>query len=332
MFQQLESRTGNARPPQAAISQPAAPETGVRDNFFRAVGRTLKCTKLGTLLVSSGLVTQEELSVALKAQATTGEQLGRILIRHGVVSAAQIYRKLAEQWCLKASAAGMAMMMQVVTPSVAFADDSITPQFQMAAASVNPSAYRPAAKAAEEYPSLFGTQEVRSNDISAFKKWTGVMARFEEQMKTQGSSPRILMWKAELQRLKGKSVREQVDGVNEYVNQVRYVEDIDNYHKSDYWATPVEFFSRGGDCEDYAIAKYASLRALGFTSDQLRVAVVQDTWRNLPHAILIVYTGEGVFVLDNQNKKVENAQNVTRYQPIFSINSTSWWLHRKAVS
>jgi predicted transglutaminase-like cysteine proteinase len=96
----------------------------------------------------------------------------------------------------------------------------------------------------------------------------------------------------------------------------------------DYWATPIEFLTRGGDCEDYAIAKYASLRALGFSADQLRVAIVQDKIKNVPHAILIIYSDAGNFVLDNQNKQVEPIEAVNRYQPIFSINSTSWWLHR----
>jgi predicted transglutaminase-like cysteine proteinase len=328
MYQQAEFRTANAPYRTAEPEQ----SSSLKDNFFRAVARAVRCTKLGTLLLSSGLVSQGELDSALEAQKATGEPLGKILIRRGAVSAVALYRKLAEQWCLKASAAGMAVMMQAMAPTAAHAEDGITPTFQMAAANVNPAVYRAPAQAAREYPSLFGTQEVRSNDISAFKKWTGVMARFEEEMKTQGSAPRVMMWKAALQQLKSKGAREQIEGVNDYVNQVRYVEDQDNYGKSDYWATPVEFFSRGGDCEDFAIAKYASLRALGFSADQLRIAIVQDTWRNLPHAILIVYSNDGTFVLDNQDKNTETAQNVTRYAPIFSINSTSWWLHRRAVS
>ena len=74
------------------------------------------------------------------------------------------------------------------------------------------------------------------------------------------------------------------------------------------------------------------MRALGYSADQLRIAIVQDKIKNIPHAILIVYTDEGPFILDNQNKQVESAAAVTRYQPIFSLNSTSWWLHKKTLS
>jgi predicted transglutaminase-like cysteine proteinase len=301
-------------------------------SFFRAVGRTMKCHRLGSLLMASGLVSKDELDHALSIQKETGEQLGKILIRGGVISAVHLYRKLAEQWCLKATTAGVAAMMMLPGEAAA-AEQDITPQFQMAAAAVNPASLRPAAKPrGAEYPSLFGSSEVKSSDISAFRKWTQVIARFEDQMRTQGSTPRIMMWKSTLKNLEGQSARAMIEGVNDYVNDVRYIEDKNNYGKSDYWATPAEFFSKGGDCEDFAIAKYASLRALGFTTDQLRIAIVQDTVKNIAHAILIVYSEDGIFVLDNQDKRLREASSVARYQPIFSINSSSWWLHKQAVS
>lgn len=302
--------------------------------FFRSVAITMKSHKLGDLLVASGLLTPQQLRTALLEQKETKEQLGKILLRHGALSPVQLYQKLAEQWCLKVSTAGMAVLMQTMTPSVARADDmstvaphAITAQFTLAAATV-PSAYKPA-QPSKQYPSLFGTQEVRSDDITAFKKWTTVMQRFENQMKTRSAtSPRVMLWKAAIQELKDKSAAEKIRGVNNFLNQVAYVEDTMNYKKTDYWATPIEFLTRGGDCEDFAIAKYASLRALGFSPDQLRIAIVQDKIKNIPHAILVVYSDDGNFILDNQDKKAEYVANVTRYKPIFSINSNSWWLHR----
>ncbi|MDD9899674.1 MAG: transglutaminase-like cysteine peptidase [Alphaproteobacteria bacterium] len=307
----------------------------LKASFLRAVGNGLRCHKLGSLLMAGGLITREELDTALAEHKDTGEPLGKVLIRRGAVSAVQIYRKLAEQWCLKASTAGVAMMMQVAAPNVAHADDSsLAPRFQVAAASVStPSWMRPAQREkAPRYPQMMGTYEVRSSDLSAFTKWTSVISRFEEQMKTRSTTPRIMMWKSHLQSLRGSGARAQIEGVNDYINKVRYIEDRNNWKKSDYWATPVEFFSRGGDCEDFAIAKYASLRALGYSAEQMRVMIVQDKWKNQPHAVLVVYTDEGTFILDNQNKKVVYSDDVVRYQPIFSINSTHWWLHKSANS
>ena len=46
--------------------------------------------------------------------------------------------------------------------------------------------------------------------------------------------------------------------INSFFNTFEKVEDIENYGIKDYWATPKEFFQKGGDCEDFVIAKYFS--------------------------------------------------------------------------
>ena len=339
-------------------------------SFLRSIGHRLHSTRLGDLLTASGLITPEQLDHALQVQRQTREPLGKILVGQGALSAVQLYRKLTEQWCLKASAAGLTMMMQVMTPSNARAEEPAIARVQLAVTMAAPiqstthaaAKYNvaPAANTAKDaaraaniapaaapsfaapaaalrpqlkrgYGGLFGSTEVRSTDISAFTKWTSVMARFEQQMKTAGGDMQMQAWKTHLQSLSGATAREKVAAVNSYINQISYIEDIKNYGKSDHWATPVEFFRKGGDCEDFAIAKYASLRALGFSTDQLRIAIVQDKIKNIAHALLIVYTEEGTFVLDNQDKRLRHAAEVTRYQPVFSINATNWWLHRMPV-
>lgn len=294
---------------------------GLQDSFIRSVGRTVRTNKLGDLLLHSRIITREQLRSALKAQKETGERLGRVLLQQGAISASTLYSKLAQQWVLKVSTAGMALMMQVLTPSAARADDGV----RLASAFTPGIAH---SVQQDVFPSLFGTTEVRSTDIGAFTKWTSVMSRFDQQMKMDDGSKVVQNWKSHLQALKGKTAREQIEGVNAYMNSIHYIEDSENYRKSDYWATPIEFLSHGGDCEDFAIAKYASLRALGFSSDQMRIAIVQDKIKNVPHAILIVYAEGAAYVLDNQDKRVENADNVNRYKPIFSINSNNWWLYK----
>ena len=47
------------------------------------------------------------------------------------------------------------------------------------------------------------------------------------------------------------------------------------------------------------IAKYRSLRRLGLPAERLRMVVVQDLVRDLPHAVLAVYQGNAVYILDN---------------------------------
>ncbi|MCW5774599.1 MAG: transglutaminase-like cysteine peptidase, partial [Rhodospirillaceae bacterium] len=116
--------------------------------------------------------------------------------------------------------------------------------------------------------------------------------------------------------------------VNAYINRVPYRADIDNYGVDDYWATPREFFARGGDCEDYAIAKYLSLRALGWPAERLRVAVIEDRARNLVHSVLIAYHEGRALVLDIEIETVTDQRRIDRYAPIFAIAENGWWSYR----
>jgi predicted transglutaminase-like cysteine proteinase len=116
--------------------------------------------------------------------------------------------------------------------------------------------------------------------------------------------------------------------VNAFVNRHRYVLDKANYGIEDYWATPREFAKNDGDCEDFAIAKYLSLKALGWNDADLRIVVLLDTERMAPHAIAVAY-GEGeAWVLDNQITEVTSSAAVARYRPYYSLNESGWWLHR----
>ena len=58
------------------------------------------------------------------------------------------------------------------------------------------------------------------------------------------------------------------------------------------------------------------------------MAIVQDTVKNIPHAVLVAYTDEGAYILDNQIKSLVDAERKGRYKPIFSINRQAWWLHK----
>ena len=112
------------------------------------------------------------------------------------------------------------------------------------------------------------------------------------------------------------------------MNDVPHKADAGNYAATDYWATPRQFFDRSGDCEDFAIAKFLSLRALGWGNDQLRVLVLDDLDRGRPHAVLVAYHDGQAWILDNQLALVVRAERIEGYRPRFSINETNWWLHR----
>lgn len=183
---------------------------------------------------------------------------------------------------------------------------------------------------------LFGTNEIRSDSLAKFSKWTEALDRYEgekpnELKVCQPSATEkchIARWRIFLKQIAGRAPMEQLQLVNEYLNKWLYVIDPVNYNKKDYWATPRQFMYRNGDCEDYAFAKYASLGHLGFSKDQMRIVVLNDLNLKIPHAVLVVYIDGTGYLLDNQIGKVIEANRVTHYKPIFSINEQFWWLHR----
>ncbi len=136
-------------------------------------------------------------------------------------------------------------------------------------------------------------------------------------------------WEKLLKQLDGKPVGEQIDGVNHFFNAIAYVPDVENYGTGDYWQTPYELMEFGGDCEDYAIAKYISLKRLGVAEKDMRILVVKDgNLGDIIHAVLEVETAGGTQILDNQEKAVLPINQVMHYSPIFAINETSWWAYK----
>lgn len=190
------------------------------------------------------------------------------------------------------------------------------------------------------YRPLFGTGEIRSSNIALFPKWKGALARYFDERKLAKASCRstrfnrchLAQWTKFLDGQRNKAPMDQIIAINGYMNQKRYIIDPRNYGVRDYWATPGQFLARNGDCEDYAIAKYMSLRTLGFKGSQLRIVVLKDMNLGLAHAVLVVYHDGKPFVLDNQIKTVVPADKVYHYKPYYSINEKHWWLHRPLLA
>lgn len=182
-------------------------------------------------------------------------------------------------------------------------------------------------------PPLFGVASAANSDLSPFVKWTQVLDAFQSehvrmyQPCQQGESCKLQQWAGFIQSLRGHDRWTQIVEVHRRMNSAYYIEDIDNYGNTDYWATPGQFFDRSGDCEDYAIAKFMTLRELGFTNEQMRIAVVHDTNLDLVHAVLIVYHQDVAYLLDNQIDQVVRVDSVHHYRPYYSLNETLWWRH-----
>ena len=188
------------------------------------------------------------------------------------------------------------------------------------------------AKAASVNPHLFGYSEQINTGYELFPLWTGMLKRHghetpQEKKCPDAYCPSIDDWLKFLQTLNNKSFQAKISAVNAYANRHRYVLDMDNYGMLDYWATARQFMERDGDCEDYAISKYTSLRQLGIDPDSMRIVVVQDTNLRIPHAVLAVYNGNDILILDNQIAAVTSHHSIAHYVPVYSINEHNWWMH-----
>jgi predicted transglutaminase-like cysteine proteinase len=119
--------------------------------------------------------------------------------------------------------------------------------------------------------------------------------------------------------------------VNDFINtNIFFEDDISVWGVSDYWATPLETIGQGrGDCEDFAIIKYVSLRMAGVPSAKLRLVYAKarltgeagPVW--VAHMILAYYTTPAAepLILDNLNERIMPASQRPDLQPVFSFNS-----------
>ncbi|MFG6449341.1 transglutaminase-like cysteine peptidase [Roseateles sp. BYS180W] len=119
--------------------------------------------------------------------------------------------------------------------------------------------------------------------------------------------------------------------VNNYFNQnIEFYTDQETWGVEDYWATPLESLEQGrGDCEDYAIAKYFTLLAMGVPEPRLRLVYVRAMLHGRPqaHMVLAYYAqvqGEPL-VLDNLVADVRAASQRPDLAPVFSFNSEGLW-------
>jgi predicted transglutaminase-like cysteine proteinase len=97
-----------------------------------------------------------------------------------------------------------------------------------------------------------------------------------------------------------KALWDQVNAVNRRVNRsISPRSDTDTYGLADYWAMPLLRSSTpSGDCEDIVLEKKRALRSLGITDQALDIALV-TTWMGESHAVLLLVTDQGEYVLDN---------------------------------
>lgn len=143
---------------------------------------------------------------------------------------------------------------------------------------------------------------------------------------------RVRAWQTVLHDAKTLNEAEQLRVVNQFFNDsIPFRSDQSHWQQDDYWATPFEsLVTHGGDCEDYVIAKYYSLLALGVDVNKLRITYVKAVRLNEAHMVLTYFpTPDAIpFVLDNLIDQIAVASQRPDLVPVYSFNGQGMWLER----
>lgn len=140
---------------------------------------------------------------------------------------------------------------------------------------------------------------------------------------------RVASWHRLMQQGDQLDDVEKLRRVNDFFNQIPYQSDTELWGKEDYWATPLELLvHEGGDCEDYSIAKYFTLKEMGVAEDKLRIMYVKSIKLNQSHMVLTYYPDPSSIpkVLDNLNPQLLSASNRLDLTPVYSFNADGLWL------
>jgi predicted transglutaminase-like cysteine proteinase len=144
---------------------------------------------------------------------------------------------------------------------------------------------------------------------------------------------RLVAWENLIRQDNSSSDSAKLKKTNQFFNErIQFVDDIDLWGKKDYWATPIEFLCRrAGDCEDFAIAKYFTLKAMGMPDKKLNIQYVKALRYNIAHMVLTYFSSPGAepLVLDNLVDTIDPASKRTDLLPVFSFNGTSLWLAKR---
>jgi predicted transglutaminase-like cysteine proteinase len=177
------------------------------------------------------------------------------------------------------------------------------------------------------FSTLFAAEKVRlSNQLLSLS----------EQRYGTPARERLLDWESLLNSNAFSTELEKLEKVNEFFNRIPQIDDIEHWQRQNYWATPTELLaSGGGDCEDFALAKYFTLRHLGVADEKLQITYVKiflpKSGSIRSHMVLSYYaTAESdPLILDNLVTDVLPALRRRDLTPVYGFNGTGLWLARE---
>ena len=152
----------------------------------------------------------------------------------------------------------------------------------------------------------------------------------------QQTADMVSLWRSMIDEIKGLPEDQKLVKVNDFFNtRIRWLQDPEAWGQKDYWATPLETMGNGkGDCEDFAIAKYATLILAGVDVNKLRITYVKaqigGTYSkiNAAHMVLAYYGSPSADpqILDNLIGDIRPASRREDLTPVYGFNSNGLWV------
>jgi len=139
-------------------------------------------------------------------------------------------------------------------------------------------------------------------------------------------------WLAIMANSGDASTTDKLGKINSFFNQLQFIDDSKLWGVENYWATPIEFIGvNGGDCEDFAIAKYFSLLELGIADEKMRITMVKSLTLNQYHMVVAYYPTPGAvpLILDNIDGEIKPADQRNDLLPVYSFNGKQLWLNKE---
>ncbi len=194
-------------------------------------------------------------------------------------------------------------------------------------AAVMNDASRPAPDAAGPEP--FGLYGFRAPEGRLWKQWRRLESEIAgEQAALAGCradgeacSAEAVLFLSLAEEVRIKTGESRIETANRLANRVlRYTSDMSRHGEPDLWSAPLaSLAARRGDCEDYAILKYALLREAGLRAEDLRIVLVRDAAGRQDHAVLAVANGSDWLILDNLHAVAKKTADLSHYMPLYAL-------------
>ena len=161
-------------------------------------------------------------------------------------------------------------------------------------------------------------------------KWLAVQRRLDDEMvqlalcegdRDGCASAAALKFLDIVDVARARDGRARLGEINRAINlAIRPISDLAQHGEIDVWSSPLATLTRGGgDCEDYAIAKFTALRRAGLPSEDLRIVVLHDTIHGDDHAVAAARLDGRWLMLDNRRMAMIEDADVRNFRPTFVI-------------